>query len=144
MCGTHSCQLCQQWWWTACCWASPLQLLAGEQTACCLGLLTAAGCSGQVWCGLPGRTCCRLACHRQHGALQCSDSLLESGCHPQLKQEPAAARAEVAGAGCRTCCCCCCRFIANRFLRKTNLPQHQVEQHLEWWVYSVWQQATGR
>lgn len=33
------------------------------------------------------------------------------------------------------CCLLCppgCRFIANRFLRKTNLPQHQVEQHLEW------------
>eukprot|EP00878_Enallax_costatus_P030192 GHUV01032853.1.p1 GENE.GHUV01032853.1~~GHUV01032853.1.p1 ORF type:complete len:305 (+),score=40.77 GHUV01032853.1:411-1325(+) len=25
-------------------------------------------------------------------------------------------------------------FIANRFLRKKNLPQHQVEQHLEWYV----------
>uniref|UniRef100_A0A383WCT6 UNC-50 family protein n=1 Tax=Tetradesmus obliquus TaxID=3088 RepID=A0A383WCT6_TETOB len=25
-----------------------------------------------------------------------------------------------------------CWFIANRFLRKKNLPQHQVEQHLEW------------
>lgn len=28
-----------------------------------------------------------------------------------------------------------CWFIANRFLRKRNLPHHQVEQHVEW-LYS--------
>lgn len=28
--------------------------------------------------------------------------------------------------------CCTCRLIANRFLRKKNLAQHQVEQHVEW------------
>ena len=26
------------------------------------------------------------------------------------------------------------RFLANRFLRKQNLPQHAVEQHVEWCV----------
>ena len=26
-----------------------------------------------------------------------------------------------------------CRLVANRFLRRRNLPQHQVEQHLEWY-----------
>ena len=28
------------------------------------------------------------------------------------------------------------RFLANRFLRKQNLPQHAVEQHVEWWACS--------
>ncbi len=27
------------------------------------------------------------------------------------------------------------RFLANRFLRKQNLPQHAVEQHVEWCVH---------
>jgi len=36
---------------------------------------------------------------------------------------------------------CAPRFIANRFLRKRNLPHHQVEQHVEWCV-CLWMTAS--
>jgi hypothetical protein len=74
-----------------------------------------------------------VSAHRWQPRVECASCL---HLH-QAELLPATVPALAHWRACAADCYLCCRFIANRFLRKRNLPQHQVEQHCEWCASSA-------